>query len=100
MAQKVQSIRELKTAIKEMRPHNLYIFYGEETFLLRHYLEQLRKLLIDPLTESFNFHKFTKENFDLHGLADAVECVPMMSEHTLIVVDDIDIFKLSELDRD
>lgn len=103
VAQKVvksQAIQELKAAIKEKRTEKFYIFHGEETFLLHHYLEQLKKLLIDPLTESFNYHKLTKENFDLRSLADAVESLPMMAAHTFVWADDIDIFKLAESDRE
>lgn len=93
------SFHELKTAIREKRTEKLYIFHGEEAFLLHHYLGQLKKSLVNELTESFNYHKLTKENFDIRGFADAVESLPMMAEHTFIWVDDIDIFKLPEADR-
>ena len=93
-------LQELKTAIREKRPGRLYFFHGEETFLLRHYLEQLRKLLTDELTESFNFHKLTVETFDVQAFADAVENLPMMAQTTMVLVDEIDIFKLSEHDRE
>mgnify|MGYP003302098021 CR=1 FL=1 len=92
-------LQNLKTALREKRADRLYIFFGEETFLLHHYLNQLKKLLVDPITESFNYHKLTKENFDVRALADAVESLPMMAEHTFVWVDDIDIFKLPEDDR-
>ena len=103
MAQKMETVddvQKLRQAIREKQTANLYIFHGEESFLLHHYLEQLKKLLIDPLTESFNFNKLTKETFDLRALADAVESLPMMAEHTFVWVDDIDIFKLPEGDRE
>lgn len=93
-------IQQLKAAIRDKQAQRLYFFYGEETFLLYHYLEQLRKLLLDDLTESFNYHKLTNETFDLQALADSVENLPMMAEHTLVWVDDIDIFKLTESDRE
>ena len=93
-------IQALKTAIREKNPGRLYFFHGEETFLLQHYLDQLRKLLTDELTESFNFHKLTGENFDIRSFADAVENLPMMAEHTMVWVDEIDIFKLGESDRE
>lgn len=89
----------LKQALKNKELGRLYIFHGEETFLLHHYLEQIRKLLLDPLTESFNYHRLTSETFDLRTFADAVENLPMMSEHTFVQVDDIDLFKLNEGDR-
>lgn len=90
----------LKAAIKEKNPANLYFFHGEEMFLLHHYLQQLKSCVLDELTESFNYHRFTQENFELRDFADAVENLPMMAEHTLVQVDEVDIFKFSEDDRD
>lgn len=93
------SIQELKSALKMKDPGRLYVFYGEETFLLRYYLDQLRKILVDELTESFNFTRLNSENFDLQTFVDAVESFPMMAEHTMVQIDDIDPFKLPETDR-
>ncbi len=97
--QEDNSLQLLKADIKSGQTKRLYIFHGEEVFLLNHYLGQLKKLLVDQLTESFNYHKLTKENFDMRSLADAVESLPMMAENTFVWVDDIDIFKLPEDDR-
>lgn len=94
------AVQALKNDIKEKNLGRLYFFYGEETFLLHYYLEQVKKVLIDELTESFNFTKLNNENFDLYSFADSVESLPMMSEHTMVIVDDIDIFKLGESDRE
>lgn len=47
-------LNELKRALKEKQPDRLYFFWGEETFLLNHYLDRVRKMLLDPVTESFN----------------------------------------------
>ncbi len=92
-------LQTLKGDLKQKSPGRLYFFHGEETFLLHHYLGQLRKLLLDPLTESFNFHRLNSETFDTRVFADAVENLPMMAEYTLVQVDDIDLFKLNEGDR-
>ena len=94
------ALQALKAEIKERNLSRLYFFYGEETFLLHHYLDQIRKLLIDELTESFNFHKLTSETFDIRAFADAVENLPMMADRTMVVVDEIDIFKFNEMDRE
>jgi len=67
---------------------------------MQHYLGQLKKLLIDDLTESFNFNRLNNETFDLQRFADAVEALPMMAETTMVQVDDIDIFKLNETERE
>ena len=89
----------LKSDLKNKTLGRLYIFHGEETFLLNHYFGQIKKLLLDPLTESFNFHKLNNETFDIRSFADAVENLPMMAEATLVQVDEIDLFKLPEGDR-
>ena len=94
--QEKDQLQELKAAIKAGQPGNLYVFHGEEMFLLHHYLDQLKKVVLDELTESFNFHRFTNETFELRDFADAVENLPMMAERTMVQVDDIDLFKLNE----
>lgn len=93
-------LQSLKQAIRGKDPGRLYFFYGEEIFLLQHYLEQLRKVIVDELTESFNYHKLTTETFDIREFADCVENLPMMAERTMVVVDEIDIFKMNESDRE
>ena len=92
-------LQQLKADLKAGQTKRLYVFYGEEVFLLEHYLGRLKKLLVDALTESFNFHKLTRENFGILGFADAVESLPMMAEKTFVWVDDIDIFKLPDEER-
>ena len=94
------ALQSLKQAIRSKNPGRLYFFYGEETFLLHYYLQQLRKSIIDELTESFNFHKLTGETFEIRAFADSVENLPMMAERTMVIVDEIDIFKQNESDRE
>ena len=89
----------LKQALKNKDLGRLYMFHGEETFLLHHYLEQMKKQLLDELTESFNYHRLNNETFDLRSFADAVENLPMMAEKTFVQVDDVDPFKMNEADR-
>ena len=97
--EKDTSLQELKLHLKNKDIQRLYFFHGEETFLLNHYLTQMKKQLLDPLTESFNFHRLTSETFDIRDFADAVENLPMMAESTFVQVDDIDLFKMNETDR-
>ena len=99
MQEQKDGLQVLKTAIRSKQPEQFYIFHGEEAFLLQHYLGQLQKVILDELTESFNFHRFNSENFDLRDFADAVENLPMMADRTLVQVDDIDLFKLPEESR-
>ena len=98
--QKQDNLRILKQDLKEKNLGRVYIFHGEETFLLNHYFNQIRKQLLDDLTESFNFHKLNNETFDIQSFADSVENIPMMAESTLVQVDEVDFFKMPESDRE
>ena len=93
------AFQELKADLKNKELSRLYFFHGEETFLLNHYLNQMKKQTLDPLTESFNYHRLTNETFEIRAFADAVENLPMMAEYTFVQVDDIDLFKMNESDR-
>ena len=62
--EQTDSLQNLKRELREKQVGRLYFFHGEETFLLSHYLEQMKKLLLDELTESFNFHKLTSFQTD------------------------------------
>ncbi len=95
----VEGLQKLKADLKAKEFERLYIFHGEEAFLQQYYLDRLKKALVDELTESFNFHKFTQEDFEIREFDDALNNFPMMAEYTFILVDDIDLFKQTEEDR-
>lgn len=73
-----------------------YLLWGEETYLLHHYLEQLQKKCVDPVTAEFNFHRYSSESFSIDALARSLEKLPMLAERTMIRVDDVDLFHLPE----
>lgn len=89
----------LRTAIKAGVPANLYIFYGEERYLLQNMVQQLKELLIPGGFEEFNYHRLGGKGLTVQELAETAEAMPMMAEHTLVTVTDLDIFKLDEGQR-
>ena len=89
----------LRAAIKAGVPANLYIFYGEERYLLQTMARQLKELLIPGGFEEFNYHRLTGKGLTVQELAETAEAMPMMAAHTLITVTDMDIFKLDESQR-
>ena len=89
----------LRAAIKAGVPANLYIFYGEERYLLQNMVQQLKELLIPGGFEEFNYHRLGGKGLTVQELAETAEAMPMMAEHTLVTVTDLDIFKLDEGQR-
>lgn len=102
MAKKKQQnsgYQKLKDALKEGNIGQIYIFYGEESYLREYYLGELKKKLVPEGFEEFNFHKLTGKGLTMQELSDAVEAMPMMAERTLVVVTDCDLYKLSDDQR-
>lgn len=92
-------LAQLKADLKAHSPGKCYVLYGEEDYLRRYYFEQLKKQLLDPATEAFNFHRLTSETFTLPSFTQSLEALPMMSERSLVSVEDVDIFSLREDER-
>lgn len=89
----------LKQSISSGTIGKLYIFHGDETYLRDYYLEQLKKRLLPDGMESFNYHNLSAKNCTIERLAELIDILPMMSERTLIVVTDYDLFKAAEDER-
>ncbi len=88
-----EALRRLKQDLKAHTPGQLYIFYGPEDFLREHYLESLRKETSDGPMEAFNLHSFQGKELEFRTLEQAVEAVPVMSERSLVLVYDYDLFQ-------
>lgn len=86
--------RKLKKDLAEGTPlGTLYVFHGEEAYLRDYYLGQMKKRLLPSGMEEFNLHTMTGKEFELKKLQELVDCLPMMSDRTMIVVSDYDLFK-------
>ena len=90
------AMRELKQAIKEGAPRRLYLFYGEEAFLRDDCLDLLKKAILPAGLEDFNLHTAHGKECSVDWIEQAVDCLPMMSERTLVTVTDFDLFALGD----
>lgn len=90
---------ELRAALQSGGPANVYIFFGEETYLMQQAVEQLRALLVPAGFEEFNYHRLSGKGLTVQELTEAVEAMPMMSQSTFVTVTDMDVFKLDEAQR-
>ena len=85
-------MKALKQDLKNDTVGRLYVFHGEETYLRDYYLGEVKKKLLPDGLESFNLHTISGKECTPQLLAQTVDCLPMMSERTVIVVTDYDLF--------
>ena len=91
---------KLKKDLSAKTPGQLYVFHGEETYLRDYYLGQLRQQLLAGGMGTFNLHEISAKDMSPHALEEAVDCLPMMGERTLVQVTDFDLYKAGEKDRE
>ena len=88
--------RALRMALKDGAPECLYVFHGEEHFRMESALKKLREQLTPDGLDTFNYHAFDGKNLDVRELVETMDGLPMMSDRTLIVVTDFDLFGCNE----
>lgn len=94
------AMRELKQALRAGAPGRLYLFHGEEAYLRDYYVGELKKTLLPEGLEDFNLHTAEGKGCSVAWIEQAVNCLPMMSPRTLVLVTDFDLFALGEKDRE
>ncbi len=90
------SLQELKRSLKKGELKNLYVFYGEESYLREYYVREIKKALLPAGLDDFNLHTVKGKNCSAEWLEQTADCLPMMSEHTMILVTDFDLFGCGE----
>lgn len=87
------SEKGFKEQIKSGEFSNAYLIYGEEGYLKNHYVSLMKKKIVDPVFESFNFHKFEGKDISLDDILKDAQMLPMMSEYNFVLVRDYPIEK-------
>ncbi len=78
-------IASFKTSLKNNSFSGIYLFAGEEDYLVRYYLKSLReKIISDEAFAVFNNPVFDGEEIDFSAIIEAVKSPPMMSDFKLI----------------
>lgn len=79
------TVEELKNQIKQGSLSGVYLFCGEEAFLKRHYLGEVRAaILTDPTFDAFNRIVMEGEEIDFPRLTEALCSPPMMADKKLV----------------
>lgn len=94
------AFQKLQAALKSGDLSRCYVFCGEEDYIRSQYLGRLKDVLLDGPAASFNYHRFSKDDLDWNAVAEAVETFPMMSERTVVEIDDVDLYKEPEAARE
>ncbi len=84
----------LKKQIREKEFSNLYLFYGEESYLKQQYVSRIIEKTTDENFRAFNLHNLEGKDTALDEIAECSFAVPMMGDYCVTVVHDMELNKL------
>lgn len=84
-----------KKHISSKKFNNIYVIFGDEKYLVKHYTQELVTAVAGKEPSEFAFHSFNSEA-DVQSVSDAICVVPFMAEYNCVLVNDMDINKLSK----
>ena len=69
--------QKLKSDLSAGNIGQVYIFYGEESYLREYYLGEIKKKLVPAGFEEFNFHRVAGKGLTMEELTEMTEAMPM-----------------------
>ena len=70
----------------------VYLFIGEEEYLMKDAIARLKEKYIDKNFETLNYISLNGKETDIDSLVNACETLPFMNEKKLVILEDINIF--------
>ena len=84
-------MQKLAEEIKTGQLKQVYILYGEETYLRSQYKDKLKKALLGD-GDDMNFHYFEGKNISSGEVIDLAETMPFFAERRVIVLENSGLF--------
>jgi len=89
---KKSRLAELKAQLKGKNPSSLYLFFGEEEYLKKVYVNRIFSLVDDGGFEEFNKITIDFKSCSLSEIDDAIDSFPVMCEKKIILIRKSGIF--------
>ncbi|HHW49578.1 MAG TPA: DNA polymerase III subunit delta [Clostridiaceae bacterium] len=93
------SISALKQDIKSKKFRRLYLFYGPEEYLKKHYLQCIEDCLVDDSLKMLN-RAVLEGKVDVTEILDNCETMPVFSDRRLVIVKNSGLFKRKDKQED
>ena len=90
---------ELISSLKQGKTLPLYLFFGEEEFLIQEALDLIIKKVVDPGARDFNFNALYCRDTPVSEIVNLCQTLPFMSEKRLVLARDFDVLKAADLEE-
>lgn len=86
-------MKDLKLDLKNKVFKKCYLFYGDESYLMKKYETKFVKTILDDSQMAMNLEIITKDNIYIDDLLKVVETYPFFAEKRVVVVHNSNFFK-------
>ncbi|OGW27928.1 MAG: DNA polymerase III subunit delta [Nitrospirae bacterium GWC2_57_13] len=90
---------QLIADIKRRKILPLYLFYGEEEYLIQEALDLLVKTVVDPSAKDFSYGSFSCRETPAGEIVAQAQTMPFLSEKRLVIAKDLDAWKAADLEE-
>jgi DNA polymerase III subunit delta len=91
--------QELISSLKRGKILPLYLFFGDEEFLIKEAVDLIINTVVDPKTRDFNFNTIYCKETSASELVNLCQTLPFMSEKRLVIAKEINAFKAGDLEE-
>jgi DNA polymerase-3 subunit delta len=91
--------QDLVSNLKQHKIAPLYLFYGEEEFLIQEAVDLIVETVVEPGARDFNFNMLYCRDTPVSDIVNLAQTLPFMSEKRLVIAKEIDAFKAADLEE-
>jgi DNA polymerase III subunit delta len=90
---------DLIKSLKQGKIFPLYLFFGEEEFLIQEAIDLIISKAVDPGARDFNFNTVYCKGSSGNEIVNLAQTFPFMSERRLVIAKEIEALKAADLDE-
>lgn len=90
---------DLISSLKQGKILPLYLFFGEEEFLIQEAIDLIIKKIVEPGARDFNFNALYCRDTPASEIVNLCQTLPFMSEKRLVIARDVDALKAGDLEE-
>jgi DNA polymerase III subunit delta len=91
--------QDFLSGLKQRKIAPLYLFYGEEGFLIQEALDLIIDTVVEPGARDFNFNVLYCRETSASDIVNLAQTLPFMSEKRLVIAKEFDAFKADDLEE-
>lgn len=93
------NVTKLKQQLKQSDMKNIYLFFGEEKYLVDMYIKKITDMALGDGLREFNYSFYNEDNENYESFVNDVESYPTMAEKKVVILKNTKFVKLKDYQK-